>query len=235
MATRGERNRNPLNLRPLSGGELWQGQTGVDRANDPTGAGYCVFASWAWGIRAAAKLLQTYQRKYGIDTIQKIIERWAPASDNNHVGNYVSRVCRLTGLHKDVFIDLFDFAIVSPLVDAMARVELGISDTKPLPYSEAEKLQGLELAGLDVPQDAVRTAPPPDPIRRSEGIGIGTVAAGGGAVLATIAESQAEIVGAIQSAQSFGDIVGSVWPWAAGLVVLVAVALVVVRKMRNRA
>ena len=35
------------------------------------------------GIRAIAKVLLTYQRQHGLDTLAELIERWAPAAEND--------------------------------------------------------------------------------------------------------------------------------------------------------
>lgn len=36
-----------------------------------------------YGVRAICKCLQTYQTKYHLQTIEQLIERWAPPSENN--------------------------------------------------------------------------------------------------------------------------------------------------------
>ena len=42
---------------------------------------FCVFRSPEWGIRALVKIIQTYERKYSLDTVRGIINRWADGLD----------------------------------------------------------------------------------------------------------------------------------------------------------
>lgn len=74
--TRGLRNNNPGNIR--KDGTHWKGE--VEPSRD---AAFKQFESMAWGYRAMFKCLNTYSRKYGLDTIRKMISRWAPPSEND--------------------------------------------------------------------------------------------------------------------------------------------------------
>jgi hypothetical protein len=53
------------------------------------------FKSVEYGIRAAFIILRTYIRRHGVKTITQLIERFAPATENN-VTAYVNRVCDLS-------------------------------------------------------------------------------------------------------------------------------------------
>ena len=44
---------------------------------------FCQFSALAYGYRAAGKLLRTYQTKYKLYQLDKIIGRWAPPCENN--------------------------------------------------------------------------------------------------------------------------------------------------------
>lgn len=83
MNTLGKKNRNPLNIR-YDKNNHWLGQRGQNK-------GFVVFTSLRLGFRAAALLLRNYVRR-GCNTIDKIINRWAPASEND-VESYISFVC----------------------------------------------------------------------------------------------------------------------------------------------
>ena len=61
---RGYRLNNPLNIRRTA--TAWVGLA-VRRAD----AEFCAFESPEYGIRAAAKILQTYQEKHGIGTLRR--------------------------------------------------------------------------------------------------------------------------------------------------------------------
>lgn len=74
------RNNNPLNLRRTS--SAWLGLLGrheVKQWDDE----FCQFANIEWGIRAAAITMRTYIKKYRLNTVQSIIMRWAPPTENN--------------------------------------------------------------------------------------------------------------------------------------------------------
>ncbi len=57
-----------------------------------------------YGIRAIYKLIQTYQNKYGLNTIKSIIYRYAPPNENNTLG-YIERVSKEIGIESNKHID----------------------------------------------------------------------------------------------------------------------------------
>lgn len=92
---RGLRNNNPLNIEKTKGGNPWQGEI------VPSGdSRFAQFRTIAYGYRAAFKLLNNYQRNYGLDTIRKMIGRWAP-SNENHTDTYVRTVAERSGVPAD--------------------------------------------------------------------------------------------------------------------------------------
>lgn len=170
--TLAEKNNNPLNLRPLPGGEKWRGQVGVDR-NPVTGA-FCVFKDNTYGVRAAVVNMRSYVKYAGVKTLRDVIYRWAPPPpggeivgqagsavggvDMNHTEAYLQSVCSETGLPAS-----FDMtAIVAPepsaywrgklagIVRAMNRVEAGKST---ITFEEAR--DGVDMA-LGLPKGYVR-------------------------------------------------------------------------------
>lgn len=78
---RGLRNNNPGNIRK---GANWDGATGDDGA-------FVIFSSPEFGIRALAKLLLNYERLYQLNTVEGIINRYAPSNENNTAA-YVNSV-----------------------------------------------------------------------------------------------------------------------------------------------
>ncbi|WP_217627874.1 structural protein P5 [Vibrio scophthalmi] len=77
---RGFRNNNPLNI-DYNKANNWDGQIGIETGvNNPR---FAKFESMEYGVRAAAKLVQNYMRKYGLTTVHGIINRWAPSVENN--------------------------------------------------------------------------------------------------------------------------------------------------------
>ena len=94
MRPRGLRNNNPLNIRRTAA--QWQGL--MLTQTDPE---FCQFKSLEYGWRAAFRLLtHTYFAKYRLDTIRKIVSRWAPSSENN-TATYIATVSRITGIPPD--------------------------------------------------------------------------------------------------------------------------------------
>jgi len=93
MTARGIRNNNPLNIRRTK--SRWLGMKA-----EVTDQAFCEFTSLAYGFRAAFVLLRQYYVKYQLVTIDKIIHRWAPPSENA-TSAYVKRVCSETGIKPD--------------------------------------------------------------------------------------------------------------------------------------
>ena len=87
------RNNNPLNIR--RGAARWQGMS--KRDDDPD---FEIFETMAYGWRAAFILLgRTYYERYHLNTIKKIISRWAPECENNTKG-YIAYVAKQVGVSE---------------------------------------------------------------------------------------------------------------------------------------
>ena len=115
--SRGIRNCNPGNIRHSA--VCYQGE--VSPSQD---SAFKQFRSMAWGYRAMFVLLDTYRKRYGLDTIRKMISRYAPASENNTEA-YIAAVCDWTGMGADEAVDTRSRRDMVPLVAAMSRVENG--------------------------------------------------------------------------------------------------------------
>jgi hypothetical protein len=131
---------NPLNIKKTA--DRWRGQL-IPHEDDV----FARFESPEYGIRAAAKLMQTYWSKYGIDTIEELVERWAPPSDNNPTANYVAFVANKANRETDVPYDVFSYADMLPILQAMTRFELGKPPGAEW-YPEEVFERGLRLAGV---------------------------------------------------------------------------------------
>jgi len=133
---RGIRNNNPGNLRePPDSGDQWDGERDTD--DDPA---FEEFESAEYGIRALAKVLLRYYRFYGLDTVSKIIHRWAPPSENDTVA-YAAAVADRMGVGADVMISLNNSGLLELLVRAIIQHENGVQ-----PYDDETILAGLQLA-----------------------------------------------------------------------------------------
>lgn len=118
----GTANRNPLNIR-YQVANRWLGLDPVT----PNVRGFCKFISFAHGYRAAIVLMKTYIQRYGCDTPETIIARWAPPCENR-TDIYIACVCGRSRLKRDEHIAVTGMQIPR-LVAAMARQETGAQIT----------------------------------------------------------------------------------------------------------
>lgn len=118
--SRGLRNNNPLNIEKTKGGTPWLGEI-VPSADSR----FAQFRSMSYGYRAAFKLLNNYQKNYGLDTIRKMISRWAP-SNENHTDAYVETVSNRSGVPANSRITTTNRDVMVPIVAAMSYVENGV-------------------------------------------------------------------------------------------------------------
>ena len=108
---------NPGNIRK---GEDWLGLRTTQ--SDPD---FCQFTSMVYGCRALLKLLRTYVEKRGCTTIRKVVERWAPPSEND-TSSYVLSVASACRRDPDERLPVdVDPLIYLDLARAIARHECG--------------------------------------------------------------------------------------------------------------
>ena len=116
--SRGLRNKNPLNIRINKDKFVGEVLPSTDTA-------FKQFISMAYGYRAAFVTLATYHKR-GRDTIQKIIEAWAPANENNTEG-YIAKVEKWSGIDRsNVLFTEGNKDKYIKIVAAMSRVENGV-------------------------------------------------------------------------------------------------------------
>jgi len=134
---RGIRNNNPGNLR--RSGDKWQGL-----APQQTDREFFVYIDAVYGIRALARTLITYQDKYGLNTINGLISRWAPNTEND-TGAYIDSVAK--GQPVTAPLDLHRYDHLKPLVLGIIQHENGVQ-----PYTAAQIDKALALAGVEPPR-----------------------------------------------------------------------------------
>jgi hypothetical protein len=115
---RGVRNNNPGNIRR---GDDWKGLLPTAQRTDKS---FCQFISPEYGIRAMVIILRNYQRKHGLNTVSGIINRWAPASENDTQA-YINSVAQATGVSPDQGVDTRDSRFMMKLVQAIIKHENG--------------------------------------------------------------------------------------------------------------
>lgn len=132
---RGIRNNNPGNIR---WGDDWQGLVPESQRTDKS---FCQFKTPEYGIRAMIIILRNYQRKYGLNTVAKIISRWAPPNENDTQA-YIGSVAKSVGVTPEQKIDVTDSRIMIPLLQAIIQHENGQQ-----PYAFSVFVGALALAG----------------------------------------------------------------------------------------
>lgn len=153
---RGLRNNNPGNIRH---GDTWIGL--AEEQRDPE---FCTFKDPKFGIRAMVKIFFRYD-DLNIRTIRRIINRWAPPSEND-TDSYVRDVARRCSVDPDDDIDVRSYRVVRPLVEAIIFHENGVQ-----PYDNATLYAGIAMAGAKNMPDAPWALPEPaQPVSEKPGV-----------------------------------------------------------------
>lgn len=138
---RGLRNNNPGNIDHSP--SHWLGQAEVQ--TDPR---FVQFTSMAYGVRALAVTLLTYQRTHGCRTVADFIGRWAPPSENNTAA-YVKSVCQVLHVQPADAIDVTRPATMTALCCGIIQHENGLAVSLSSALGQAVRA-GVNLA-LGVP------------------------------------------------------------------------------------
>lgn len=115
---RGLRLCNPGNIRNSS--TVWLGE--VIPSKDKS---FKQFKSMSYGYRALIRLLQNYRKLYGLSTIEGMINRWAPPTENK-TSAYISRVCKEMKVSSSYVPDIEDKATMCAMAAAISLVENGV-------------------------------------------------------------------------------------------------------------
>ncbi len=129
---RGIRNNNPFNIRKSP--TEWKGEViGLDDTFE-------TYDTPIDGIRAGCKILRSYKHKYGIDTVRKCIERFAPPNEND-TSAYMIQVAHELNVGLDDIINLDDEGTLFLMARAIIRHENGQQ-----PYGYEELTGGVKAA-----------------------------------------------------------------------------------------
>lgn len=93
----------------------FKGVTGKDSR------GFAIFKTYYHGLRAMRILIQNYIKK-GYNTIDKIVNRYAPAADQNQPDKYAAFVSNQTKIPRDQILKPDQAEILIP---AMVKMETG--------------------------------------------------------------------------------------------------------------
>ncbi len=138
---RGIRNNNPGNIRLSK--TKWQGQR-VTKLSDKS---FVEFVSPTYGVRALMKILLTYYFKYGLDTVESILNRYAPPCENA-TDSYAYHVAKLLGVKRRQRIEVSTHKTLVMLSKAIVLHENGKSpkDTPKYWYEESIYNKACEMA-----------------------------------------------------------------------------------------
>jgi len=113
------RRNNPGNIRKVTG-QSWQGEIPGTVAPN-----FVTFDTLVYGYRAQIKLLNNYVKR-GYNTLDSILNRWAPPSDNNPTEKYIEFVSQKTGIGPRAAIVADDYNTLSNVALNMSLFEHGV-------------------------------------------------------------------------------------------------------------
>jgi len=134
LQPRGIRNKNPGNLN-------FNNQAGASKEQGENGR-FAVFGSMRDGIAALYKQLQLYIGR-GVDTIESIVNKYAPASDNNNVGSYVRQLVGATGKGANEKLSGSDTETIFKLMRGIINHENGPDGKKYI--TDQDILSGIQV------------------------------------------------------------------------------------------
>lgn len=114
---RGIRNNNPLNIRRSR--DKWWGLS-----EQQTDSSFFQFKEMRYGLRAGMRILYTYIKKHKVDTLERIIARWAPPVENNTL-KYIAAVEARSGYSRKTKVEVKNRAQIVAIIGAMVYVECG--------------------------------------------------------------------------------------------------------------
>ncbi len=146
---RGIRNNNPGNLN-------FVGQRGAVRES-PNGR-FAKFNTAFEGLQALSSQLNRYAER-GLNTVEKIISTWAPASENN-TRAYIDKISGKLGVSSDTVLNLANPAVMTSLMSGIVEHENGRQ-----PYSQTMLYQAANAGmGNNIDQNiTINVEGAPDP------------------------------------------------------------------------
>lgn len=155
---RGIRNNNALNIEDGPFAKSQPGYAGSDGR-------FARFQTPDHGVAAANALLDSYDKKHGVNTVAGIVNRWAPPSDGNNTMAYASDVAGKLGIDPNAPVPP---AMRQQLIAAMAQHENGRAapGTSAGPGAAAAPVQLASAAPMVAndadPEEAAVAAPAKD-------------------------------------------------------------------------
>lgn len=113
---RGIRNNNPFNI--VDTKTEWKGESGENKDKR-----FEEFKTMEDGIRAGMIILRTYIEKHKLNSVRKIITRFAPSVEND-TWAYINFVCKRTGIGRDELLQ-YNKWVICKLTEAICFHENG--------------------------------------------------------------------------------------------------------------
>ena len=110
---------NPLNIKHSA--ILWEGMSLNQDDKE-----IIRFTKPEYGIKAAYKILYTFNTKYHCKTLGQLISRWAPPDKNDTV-TYIKIVCTVCKCPPETLVDFNDIDFMCSMLKAMCKFENGIT------------------------------------------------------------------------------------------------------------
>lgn len=139
--SRGIRNCNPGNIRKSS--SPFRGE--VTPSQDPQ---FKQFIAPEWGYRAMFLIIHNYNELYGINTLQRVIKRWAPPVEND-TQLYVNAIAKRLNILPTDYINSKNRDTMIPLVCSMSKIENGVEP----PIEQVERGWSLFLDPLSCAEE----------------------------------------------------------------------------------
>ena len=188
LLPRGMRNYNPGNIENGAFARSQPGYVGSDGR-------FAKFDNMDNGLAAHSALLNSYGNK-GLNTLNAIINRWAPSSDNNRPAQYAAFVGKKLGVDPNQPLDMSDPNVRKSIATAMGTFENGMSPTDPRSWQASGNPQPATGTPMQLPGATQPSAQPQQPTAQSISLGdqenqqplnnIGSTLANMGAAIASL-------------------------------------------------
>jgi hypothetical protein len=183
-----------------------------------------------FGMRAALHLLLMYQQKHSLNTVRKMINRWAPYSGNEadntkeQTSAYVSHVANRMRVDPDETIAVRDYHVAKAMLTAMIEFENGWL----MPYTDEQLNTAIIMAGIRMPNEMQVQPKPKMQSKERQGsvaIGVGGAGAAATTVGATVGFNKELVTKATDTVASVAQ---SGADWMTVLVVANTVCLILI-------
>ena len=170
----------------------------------------------AYGIRALARILITYQDKYNIRTIKEVAQRYAPQNENDTV-NYYMVVSEVSKIHENKILNFHNYEDLEPIIRGIIFIVNGGANKKYVTQDDID--EGLRMAGV----------PRVKPLAKSRTMQAATVAVTGGAM-----QVVAEMANTLSPAVSLFERIAGYFPYLGAALLLAGIGYIIYSKIKER-